>query len=295
MSAVLGAGTDARERRIEHVRRVVELFLDRVMGPGGWAASVAYHAGLQGRIRTSTSTFELPRRASHASRPPLRIGFASDFHAGAETHPKTLTAAFEALEALRPDVLLLGGDFVSARAEYIHRVAPALAAIPAPYGKFAVFGNHDLRTQIGSVIAALEGAGVQMVSNRHVTLAAPFDDITICGLDDTTNGLPRADLALDGVGATRIVLMHSPDGLEAIEHREFELALCGHTHGGQIALPSGRPLFVPGGHVNRRYFAGRFDIDGPTPRTLLVSRGVGCSTVPVRLFSAPEVHLCLIT
>ena len=99
---------------------------------------------------------------------------------------------------------------------------------------------------------------------------------------------------MSGVAGTTIVLMHSPDGLDAIGDRPFDLALCGHTHGGQVALPWGTPLLVPGGHLNRTYCAGRFAVGPGGKSTLLVSRGVGCSTIPVRMFATPEVHLCLI-
>jgi predicted MPP superfamily phosphohydrolase len=134
-----------------------------------------------------------------------------------------------------------------------------------------------------------------MLTNRHATLAAPFADVTLCGIDDPTRGDPRADHAMDDVEGTRIVLMHSPDGTACIGDRRFDLALCGHTHGGQIALPWGTPLLVPGGPLNRRYCRGLFHLDGAGARQLLVSTGVGCSTIPVRAFAAPEVHLCLIS
>jgi predicted MPP superfamily phosphohydrolase len=221
------------------------------------------------------------------------VAFASDFHAGPTTDPRLLAAACRALRAFEPDVLLLGGDFVSVRASYIDLLAPLLADIPAPLGKFGVLGNHDLRANRSEVVRALEAAGVRMITNDRVTLAAPFDDVTVCGLDDPTRGTPRADLAMDGASGTRIVLMHSPEGLESIEDRPFDLAVCGHTHGGQVAFPGGRPVLVPGGHLNRKYCSGSFTL-GDRTRHLLVSRGVGCSTIPVRLFAAPEVHLCLI-
>jgi predicted MPP superfamily phosphohydrolase len=282
------------ERRVERNRRKIELLLDSVFRPGDWAATLAHGVGLQGRIRPSVSTFRF-RAPTIAQRPPLRIAFASDFHAGATTHPELLVDACNALAAFEPDVLLLGGDFVSVRASYMDRLAPLLAAIDAPFGKFAVLGNHDLRADHRHVVAELEAAGVRMVTNTNVTLAAPFRDITICGLDDPTRGAPRADRALDGVEGTRIVLMHSPEGLKAIGDRHFDLAFAGHTHGGQVALPGGRPVLVPGGHLNRVYCSGCFEIGVDRPRMLLVSRGVGCSTIPVRMFAAPEVHLCLIS
>lgn len=272
----------------------MELILDGVFRPRGWAAALSYRLGLQGRIRRDVVELRL-RTTDEAFRRPLRLAFASDFHAGATTHPRHLAAACDALAEFAPDVLLLGGDFVSVRAAYIDRLAEYLARIPAPLGKFGVLGNHDLRANVDRVEAALGAAGVRMLTNTHVQLPPPFDDMHICGLDDPTRGDPRADLAMDDVSGNRIVLMHSPEGLAAIDDRPFALALCGHTHGGQIALPWGTPILVPGGGLNRRYCSGRFAV-GPRARsTLLVSNGVGCSTIPARLFAAPEVHLCLIT
>jgi uncharacterized protein len=133
-----------------------------------------------------------------------------------------------------------------------------------------------------------------MLDNEHVRLPAPYDRLTICGLDDPTRGDPEPELALDPADGIRIVLMHSPEGLTHIGQRDFGLALCGHTHGGQVALPGGRPLLVPSGKLNRRYASGRFDLACENAGTLIVSNGVGCSTIPIRLFAAPEVHLCLI-
>jgi predicted MPP superfamily phosphohydrolase len=292
MTAGVAPQPSVSDRRIERGRRSAELLLDSFFRPGHWASRLSYALGLQGRLETTTTIVE-PRGRARRPR-PRRIAFASDFHAGATTHPRLLAGACEALDRLEPDLLLLGGDFVSVRASYIDRLAPHLAAIRAPFGKLAVLGNHDLRANSSHVIAALEAAGVRMLTNDRVTLGAPFTDITVCGLDDPTRGTPRADRALDGVAGTRIVLMHSPDGLESIGDRPFDLALCGHTHGGQVALPWGTPLFGPGGRLNRLYCNGRFDVGCHGASVLLVSRGVGCSTIPIRAFAAPEVHLCLI-
>lgn len=283
-----------RERRLEARRRTVELVLDTIFRPGNWAAFVSEMLGLQGRVETNEMTVDLGRTA--AGRTPLRVGFASDFHAGATTHHRLLVDACAALAAMKPDVVLLGGDFVSVRASYVHALAELLADVHAPLGKYAVLGNHDLRANWREVISALEGAGVHMITNSSVRLGAPFGDVVVSGIDDPTRGLPRADLAMAGAEPedTRIVLMHSPDGVAALRDHPFDLALAGHTHGGQIALPTGRPVVVPGALLNRTYCRGRFELEGAGNRTLLVSRGIGTSAIPVRLFAAPEVHLCLI-
>lgn len=280
------------ERRIEKARHTAELIIDRMLRPGDWAAKLTHRLGLQGKLHTTTTVIQPAGKLRREA--PLRIAFASDFHAGSSTGDALLSEACRLLDALEPDVLLLGGDFVSVRASDIHRVAPELAKINAPYGKFGVLGNHDLRSNLPEVITALTDAGVTVLRNARATLDSPFGDVHICGLDDQTRGRPRADLAMDGAEGTRIVLMHSPDGLQAIGDRPFDLALCGHTHGGQVVLPWGFPLWVPGEGLNRTYVQGRFDVGVNQAGTLIVSRGVGCSTLPLRAFAAPEVHLCLI-
>jgi uncharacterized protein len=293
--ATLSVATTDEVRGHAHDRGRLEAFFETVFRPGNWGARIAYSLGLQGRVSTSTLSLDLSAKRSPASKRPLRVAFASDFHAGGLTDNRMLERACEALAEIEPDVLLLGGDFVSVRAEDIRRVTPLLEAIPSPLGKFAVLGNHDVRAGKNRISSALEQSGIRLISNQHINLPGPCGAISICGLDDVTRGLPRGDLALESAGERRIVLMHSPEGLRSIGDRHFDLALCGHTHGGQIALPWGSPIVMPGGPLNRRYHRGRFDIGGVRPRTLLVSRGVGCSTFPVRLFAAPEVHLCLIT
>jgi predicted MPP superfamily phosphohydrolase len=280
------------ERRIEKARYTVELILDTIFRPRDWAARLTHRLGMQGKLHTTTTTIQPNPQLRREA--PLRIAFASDFHAGATTDDDLLAEACRTLDALDPDVLLLGGDFVSVRAADIHRLAPHLAKINAPHGKFAVLGNHDLRSNYREVVTALEKAGVQVLRNSRVALGRPFADVNICGLDDMTRGHPRADLAIDGAEGMRIVLMHSPDTIAAIGDRPFDLALCGHTHGGQLVLPWGFPLWVPGEGLNRTYVQGRFGVGPNSASTLIVSRGVGCSTLPFRAFAAPEVHLCLI-
>jgi predicted MPP superfamily phosphohydrolase len=195
-----------------------------------------------------------------------------------------------ALAGLRADALLLGGDFVSLHARHIDTLAPLLGQIPAPLGRYAVLGNHDRWADAARIVRLLEAAGVQVLINRAQRLAAPFAQVAICGLDDADTGAPDAEQALAGADGVRIVLMHSPDGLRNLAQHRFDLALCGHTHGGQIALRSGRPLLLPGGPFCRRYPAGRFELgDAVSPQTLIVSRGVGYSTIPLRVHAPPDI------
>lgn len=291
MTADPGAPASRVDRRLESARDSLELILDGVLRPGHWAARLARLVGLQGS--PTVSRFALTSSELPASMPTLRIVFASDFHAGATTHPVVFARALDAIREEKPDVVLLGGDFVTVRASYIRDLVPMLTALDPPLGKFAVLGNHDLRANQSTLSTGLADANVRVLSNACVSLPAPFDGVTLCGLDDPIRGRPDAKSAMDGAHGTRVVVMHAPDGLLTLGDRQFCLALCGHTHGGQIALPGGRPIILPAGRLSRTYAAGRFDLEGG--RTLIVSRGVGCSTVPARLFARSEIVSVLLS
>jgi len=265
----------------------VQLFLAHALCSGR-AARLSHRLGLLGSVSVVKHRFEIARKQAR----PLTIAFASDFHAGATTAPELLAEAFQALHRLAADVVLLGGDYVAFEAKDIAPLLPHIAALRPPLGVYGVLGNHDLTTDSGRITAELERAGVTMLTNRAARLAAPHDDVWLCGLDDPTLGTPRADAAFAGTSDTRIVLMHSPDGLLEIGDREFDLALCGHTHAGQVALPGGYAIVLPKGRLSRQYVHGTYRVGARGQ--LLVSAGVGASTLPLRLFARPEVHLCTI-
>jgi uncharacterized protein len=225
--------------------------------------------------------------------PAFRIAYASDFHAGPTTHPVLLAAACAALREAQPDLLLLGGDFVECEGAAIDGLAPLLSGVPAPLGRFAVLGNHDWWTAPQRVFDALAAGGIEVLINRNVRLAPPLDHVWVCGLDDHTAGKPDAERTMDGAEGTRIVLMHSPSGLLDLGDWHFDLALCGHTHGGQMALPGGTPVVTSGGSLSRKYSRGRYDLE--TGGKLIVSVGLGCSLLPLRTFAHSEIVVCDVT
>ena len=264
--------------------------VQRVLTPGDWPARLAVALGATTTVRTERYDVTLGEPLGHASE--LRLGFAADFHAGPTTSHEVLRGAARALEADGPDLLLLGGDFVSLRPEYVDRVVPLLARITAPLGRYAGLGNHDYWAGADRVALALRDAGIELLTNRCVALPEPFTNVSLCGLDDHGSGRPDADAALSGAGPVKLVVMHAPSGLIDLASRPFSLAVCGHTHGGQIALPGGRPMVVAHGALSRRYNQGRYDL--AQGGTLLVSGGVGCTAIPVRINSPPAILSCTI-
>lgn len=265
--------------------------LEAILYRGGWPVRLVRALGIRPSVRIRRHAIAI----NHGSlpMPPLRLAYASDFHAGPTTDPSVLLAACAELRAASPDALLLGGDFVTVLPTEIDWLAAELGNIPAPFGRFAVLGNHDWWSDASRIVRRLEAAGIQVLTNRNVQLEPPFGNVWICGVDDHSSGRPDAATALSGADGIRVVLMHAPSGLLDLAGEEFDLALCGHTHGGQLALPGGIPIVVPHGRLSRRYARGRFGIQGG--RTLVVTVGLGCVLLPLRLFADPEIVVCNLT
>jgi len=225
--------------------------------------------------------------AGRAGRPPLKIGFVSDLHIGPLTPPRLLEEAFRVLAATAPDVLVLGGDYVSlevtpAKAALLERL---VASVPAA-SKLAVVGNHDLWTDHTVIERALAAGGARVLVNQAARLPPPHDDVAVVGLDDPWTGDPDPERAFSAAGdaPVRIAVAHAPEAVPHVQGRGAALMLCGHTHGGQVALPSG-PVIVHG-PLGRRWPGGLYDADGVR---LFVSRGVGVVDLPIRAFAPSDV------
>jgi hypothetical protein len=216
----------------------------------------------------------------------LRIAFASDLHAGPTTHTTTLDDAFAVLAAVDADVIFLGGDYVFLCADYIEQVAARTRRLSPPLGIYAVMGNHDLWADDAAIARALEGAGARVLVNERVVLPAPFAHVAVFGADDPWTGVaPRLPLFRHD-DPVRVVLVHAPEAMMYLGDEAFDVAVCGHTHGGHIALPGGVPIVVPG-PMSRTYAHGRYALPGD--RTLVVSRGVGSTEVSLRLNANPDI------
>lgn len=278
-----------RARHATAKKKAIDFALG-VLYAGGWPAVITRAIGLQGTLQVAEHVFRIRRARADAA--PIRVAYASDFHAGPTLHPKLLRDVIAALADAEADLLLLGGDFVSFHARYIDRMIEGLRRITAPLGKYSVLGNHDLLGDDVYIVRKLAEAGVTTLVNQNVRLPAPHDDVWVCGLDDWDEGEPDADKTFRGATGTRIALMHQPDGLTMIGPRPFDIALCGHVHGGQFLLRNGKPAIRHKGTISKLYMHGGVFHAGVMDAPVLVSRGIGTSTLPARRHSDPEVHIC---
>ncbi|MFV0382981.1 metallophosphoesterase [Paracoccus sp. (in: a-proteobacteria)] len=239
---------------------------------------------------------------------PLRIAVISDLHLGEPwVGLRRLRRIVARANALRPDLIVLLGDFAAGH-RYITRhvliaeAAPALAQLAAPQGVYAILGNHDWWDDLTAqrrgggpnlYATALEENGIPVLSNRAIRkdgywLAGLEDQLALIrrgrgfsGLDDLPGTL--AQIADDGAPA--ILLAHEPDIFPLVPDR-IGLTLSGHTHGGQVRLLGWSPM-VPSRYGNR-YAYGHVR-EGT--RDLVVSGGIGCSIAPIRFGVPPEITL----
>ncbi len=261
------------------------------------------------RFRVQRWTIESPL---WGARPPLRIGVISDLHWGFAHVSTPWVARVKArLMALAPDLIVFLGD-ISAGSNETARIAnvtpgaASLAGLDAPLGTYAVLGNHDWHDDLdaqarrsGPVFAVplLEAAGFQVLSNA--ALRPGREDIWLAGLESQQafkggKGEPKR-IGADDLGAIRsaapgedpiILLAHEPDIFPDIDDPRIVLTLSGHMHAGQLR-PFGRALYAPSRH-GTRFDYGHFEEAG---RHLIVSGGLGCSTVPLRIGIVPEITL----
>ncbi|WP_102412339.1 metallophosphoesterase [Beduinella massiliensis] len=234
----------------------------------------------------------------------LRVAFLSDIHYGPFFSADRLDALVSRVNALRPDLVLLGGDYAndSDGAVAFFQMRPAFSA---RLGVYAVPGNHD-RVMPESNRDLLEGAmsaaGIVPLFNRTVPLTlSSGETIYLSGIDDYGNGHPDAVQAARSVRRDDflIFLTHNPDAIPSFQEIPAldgstdwaDLILCGHTHGGQVTLFGQKALFSVTSY-GERYRTGWKEENGAQ---ILISNGVGTSVVPMRFFAPPQIHLLTLT
>jgi uncharacterized protein len=226
------------------------------------------------------------------SGPPLRLAVLADLHVGSPANGRPrLARLVAAVNAQRPDIVVLLGDYVIQGVLGGHFVAPEefaadLSRLSAPMGVCAVLGNHDWWLDGERVRRALQGAGVRVLENEAAALEQGGRRLWIAGLADLWTRRVDVEATLRAVppGEPVVLAMHHPDLFPELPKR-VALTLAGHTHGGQVRLPFlGAPV-VPS-RFGDRYAAGLVVEDG---RTMFVTSGVGTSILPVRVGVPPEI------
>jgi uncharacterized protein len=234
-----------------------------------------------------TNTLELSISDAPPALDGLRILHLGDLHLR-RRWPADLEPLIARLHDDPPDLILFTGDFVDDKRD--HRPAlPALQRLITQlhprHGMFATLGNHD-----GDLLAPrLLSLGVRVIIHQRVIVPIKNAAVELIGLP----GPDKTDLSetfLHSIpartpGIPRIVLSHYPDLIKSMRDMNVDLYLAGHTHGGQVCLPNEFPI-IRHDSLPRRLCKGAHDYHGAC---LLVTRGLGFTTLPIRIFCPAEV------
>jgi hypothetical protein len=219
----------------------------------------------------------------------LRVVHLSDLHLRPRWY-EVYNNLLKRLAESPPDLIVFTGDFVEHRADH-RKTLPILerfvVQMRSRLGVYAIIGNHD-----GDLLRPrLHEWAVNVICGRMATLANHEAAIELVGIPSVT----RDDLAAhngffenlpDTAGsALRVILCHFPDSILRLPQTHSHLILAGHTHGGQVCLPGGYPI-ITHDRLPRPMHHGVHEIDD---KLLIVNRGFGFASMPLRLFCPPEV------
>lgn len=241
-----------------------------------------YEAQTPRIIQMDLTTPKLPADAS-----PLRIVGVSDLHISGFIGPRSLRRMAEMINAQHPDILVIAGDLTDTDLSTREEEAAILRAIPAPLGKFAVTGNHELYRGLEMSLKFMKKSGLQVLRGQ----TAEAGGIVIAGVDDSaftgrfTPDTTDVVRALEMAPKDRFVLLlnHKPHyPKEALGL--FDLQFSGHTHGGQ---------FWPGRFLVRKSHGVGQGLtrlgSGQQSGLMFVSNGLGFWGPPIRFLAPPEI------
>lgn len=238
-----------------------------------------------GRIKK----YEFSSKDVPASFDHFKVGFLSDFHYKSLFTGKRLKKLVKTVNKLDVDLLLLGGDY-HAGCRYVPELFSELSTIQTTHGTVAVMGNHDYYACYEEIVDCMKENGIRLLEHQSDTIRQKGEQIIIAGVrnpfDLKANGhSPTLDLkASDFV----ILLVHTPDYVEDVPVTHTDLALAGHTHGGQVTLFG---LYAPqtNSHYGQRFRTGLKYNSAGTP--VIITNGIGTSRKKIRLFAPAEIVL----
>lgn len=222
----------------------------------------------------------------------FRIAFASDLHYKSKFGQRELSRLVKTINAMDADVFLLGGDYQEG-CEQVPELVSELAKVKTRFGTIGVMGNNDYERCHDRIIEEMRLHGMRILEHEKDTLAIGDERIIIAGVRNPFNlnrngRSPSLDLKPEDFV---VLLTHTPDYVEDVDVTNTDLALAGHTHGGQITLFG---LYAPGinSRYGQRFRTGRQENSKGIP--VIITNGLGTSRMKLRLFAPSEVVLIIL-
>jgi uncharacterized protein len=244
---------------------------------GSATYGVAYERHRIGVTRATLPVSGLPEALEG-----LRIALLTDIHHSSLVSADDVQKAVQLALAQRPDLIVLGGDYVTlADRDYVGPVAELLAPLHAPHGVFAILGNHD---DDKDMPAALARKGFTVLKDQRTRLTLRGEALELAGIRFWTRRPAEVARVLRNAHNTVLLLAHDPRRLTEAANLNVPAVLSGHTHGGQVVLPGV-------GAVAKARFPILEGLGQRENTSIFVSRGIGTVYVPVRINCPPEVAL----
>ncbi len=212
----------------------------------------------------------------------LRIALITDIHHSQTVSADDVHRAVQLVMTQHPDLIVLGGDYVTwGDRSYVEPAAELLAPLTAPHGVFAILGNHD---DDRDMPAALTKHHIAVLRDARTRLMIRSEGLELAGIRFWTRRMEDIARVLRSAKGTAILLAHDPRRLTEAAALNVPAVLSGHTHGGQVVIPGV-------GAMARRNFPVLAGLASRGDTSLFVSRGVGTVYVPVRINCPPEVAI----
>lgn len=217
----------------------------------------------------------------------FRLMQLSDLHCDLDA--RMMERIGEAMASVPHDAVVLTGDYHNdVHAPFGDSLAAMRRFIPLLHPvRFAILGNHDYLAKV----APLEEEGLPFLLNESALIERGGSRIALCGIDDPhffrTHDLSKVCSDIPE-GTPSILLSHSPETYREAARLGFDLMLSGHTHGGQICLPGGIPIYRNAPGCRREHLAGSWREGRMIGYT---SRGTGSAGVPARFHCPPEITI----
>jgi len=239
-------------------------------------------------VYQQTNSIKTSRYTWQSSRVPrgfdgYRIVQVSDLHS--KRFGRNQERLLRAIRKAQPDMIAFTGDFIDYKTKSLDSIMDLLAGIRGMAPVYYVDGNHDPNSPYYQAFRAMLSQYDVTVLHGWARLAHKDETVSLVGFPYWD--FPYWDWKPSNVpDSADIVLSHSPDLFAALAGRGCGLVLAGHNHGGQIAFPGGKALFGPRKELLPAYSAGIYR-EGDA--TMVLSRGLGVSQIPFRLFAQPEI------
>ncbi|WP_042470174.1 metallophosphoesterase [Bacillus ndiopicus] len=198
----------------------------------------------------------------------------------------------EKVRATNPDAIFITGDLIDSNRYNLENSLEAVRGFVEIADVYYVLGNHEVATRkMTEIYTALTELGVHVLPNSALTIARGNEQIIIAGIEDPLMGYTTQEMLVmtfEDVpsGMFTLLLSHRPERFNTYVDNAVDLVFTGHAHGGQIRLPFIGGLVAPGQGFLPKYTAGTYEDDATM---MVVSRGLGNSVVPYRIFNLPEI------